>query len=208
MRIPNIPSPKREISLTDMIKPSFIPPPDIRELRDLMRYRVKLTNMITGEKNRALNCLPVSNLKLDDVFSAVFGKFSRSIIQHILVHPGETFHAAPFLDKRCKFPVEEIQVAVDGAISHEQAKKLKECLKHMDEINAHKAMIRKAILHLAQLYSWQLDLIRTVPGFSSDPMTAIAVISEIGINMSVFPTAKILFPGLAAVFATTKATRK
>ena len=50
--------------------------------------------------------------------------------------------------------------------------------------------IEKEILRLAQPYSWQLDLIRTVPGFSADPMTAIAVISEIGINMSVFPTAK------------------
>ena len=44
-----------DLFMCDMIKPSFIPPPDIRQLRDLMRYRVKLTNMITGEKNRALN---------------------------------------------------------------------------------------------------------------------------------------------------------
>ncbi|MFR2332946.1 MAG: hypothetical protein ACLS63_08515 [Flavonifractor plautii] len=43
-------------------------PPDIRQLRDLMRYRVKLTNMLTGEEPRQ-NCLTVSNLKLDDVFS-------------------------------------------------------------------------------------------------------------------------------------------
>lgn len=40
-----------------MVKPSFIPPADIRELRDLVRYRFKLTCMITGEKNRAQNCL-------------------------------------------------------------------------------------------------------------------------------------------------------
>ena len=39
--------------MCDMIKPSFIPPPAIRHLRDLVRYRVKLTNMLTGEKNRA-----------------------------------------------------------------------------------------------------------------------------------------------------------
>lgn len=62
-----------------MIKPSFIPPPDIRHLRDLIRYRIKLTNMQSGEKNRILNCLTVSNLKLDDVFSDVFGKSARSI---------------------------------------------------------------------------------------------------------------------------------
>ncbi len=179
-----------DLFMCDMIKPSFIPPPDIRQLRDLMRYRMKLTNMITSEKNRALNCLTVSNLKLDDVFSDVFGKSSRSIIQHILAHPGENFDVAPFVDRRCKHPVAEIQAAVDGAVSREQAAKLKECLQHIDELNVHKANIEKEILRLAEPYSWQLDLIRTVPGFSSDPMTAITVISEVGINMSVFPTAK------------------
>ncbi len=132
-----------DLIMCDMIKPSFIPPPDIRELRDLMRYRVKLTNMLTSEKNRALNCLTVSNLKLDDVFSDVFGKSSRSIIQHILAHPGETFDVAPFVDRRCKHPIEEIQAAVDGAISREQAAKLKECLRHMDELNAHRENIEK-----------------------------------------------------------------
>jgi transposase len=77
--------------ICDLIKPSFIPPRDIRELRDLVRYYKKLVNILTGEKNRAHNCLTVSNLKLDDVFSDVFGKSARSITQHILDHPGETF---------------------------------------------------------------------------------------------------------------------
>lgn len=179
-----------DLFMCDMIKPSFIPPADIRELRDLMRYRLKLTNMITSEKSRALNCLTVSNLKLDDVFSDVFGKSSRSIIQQILDHPGEKFDVAPFVNIHCKHPIEEIQAAVDGAISKEQAAKLKECLAHIDELHIHKANIEKEIHRLAAPYSIQLDLIRTVPGFSADPMTAISLISEIGINMSVFPTAK------------------
>lgn len=179
-----------DLFMCDMIKPSFIPPPDIRQLRDLMRYRRKLTNMLTGEKNRALNCLTVSNLKLDDVFSDVFGKSSRSIIGYILEHPGETFDVSPFVDRRCKTPVEEIQAAVDGAISHEQAAKLKECLRHIDEIEAHKRNIEVEILRLAEPYSVALDFIRTIPGFSKDPMTAISLLSEIGADMSVFPTAK------------------
>lgn len=41
-----------DLYMCGMVKPSFIPPPDIRQLRDLMRYRVKLTNMLTGEKSR------------------------------------------------------------------------------------------------------------------------------------------------------------
>ena len=179
-----------DLFMCDMIKPSFIPPPDIRHLRDLMRYRFKLTNCLTGEKNRAQNCLTVSNLKLDDVFSDVFGKSARSITNHILDHPGEPFDVAPFVDRRCKHPIEEIQAAVDGAISREQAAKLRECLKHIDEIEAHRKSIEDEILRLSAPYAQLLTLLRTVPGFSANSMTAIAIISEIGGDMSVFPTAK------------------
>ena len=179
-----------DLFMCDMIKPSFIPPPDIRQLRDLMRYRMKLTNMLTGEKNRALNCLTVSNLKLDDVFSDVFGKSSRSIIAYILEHPGEKFDVAPFIDKRCKHPLDEIQAAVDGAVSREQAAKLRECLQHIDEIGAHKEKIEREIFRLAEPYAYQLSLIQTVPGLSGNPMTAIALLSEIGADMSAFPSAK------------------
>ena len=179
-----------DLFMCDMIKPSFIPPPDIRQLRDLVRYRFKLTNILTGEKNRALNCLTVSNLKLDDVFSDVFGKSAKSITEYILEHPGEKFDVTPFVDRHCKHPIEEIQAAVDGSVSPEQAAKLREILAHIDEIKTHKQKIEAEILRLAAPYSHLLELIRTVPGFSSDPMTAIAVLSEIGADMSVFPTAK------------------
>ena len=178
-----------DLFMCDMIKPSFIPPPDIRHLRDLVRYRFKLTCCLTSEKNRALNCLTVSNLKLDDVFSDVFGKSAMSITHHILEHPGEPFDVAPFLDRRCKHPIDEIQAAVDGCISPEQAIKLREVLRHIDEITTHRQNIESEILRLAAPYHAQLELMRTVPGLSADPMTTIAVLSEIGANMSVFPSA-------------------
>ena len=156
-----------DLYMCGMVKPSFIPSADIRELRDLVRYRYKLTCMITGEKNRAQNCLTVSNLKLDEVFSDVFGKSSRSITEQILQHPGEAFDVAHFVHGRCKTPIEEIQAAVDGAISKEQE-----------------------ILRLSDKYETALNLIRTVPGFDKNPLTAVQVLSEIGGDMSVFPTAK------------------
>lgn len=179
-----------DLFMCNMIKPSFIPPPEIRHLRDLLRYRFKLTNCLTGEKNRARNCLTVSNLKLDDVFSDVFGKSASSITNYILEHPDETFDVAPFVDGRCKHPTEEIQAAVDGSISYEQAIKLREILKHIEEIEKHRENIEAEILRLVAPYQMLLDLIRTVPGFSANPMTAITVLSEIGGDMSVFPTAK------------------
>lgn len=176
--------------MCEMVKPSFIPPADIRELRDLVRYRSKLTCMITGEKNRAQNCLTVSNLQLDDVFSDVFDKSSRSITEQILQPPEETFDLTPFVDGRCKTSIEKIQAAVDGAISTEQAVKLRQCLNHIDELEMHKTEIEREIFRLSDKYEESLTLIRTVPGFDKNPMTAIQVLSEIGGDMSVFPTAK------------------
>ena len=179
-----------DLYMCGMVKPSFIPPADIRHLRDLVRYRYKLTCMITGEKNRAQNCLTVSNLKLDDVFSDVFGKSSHSITEQILQHPGETFDVTPFVHSKCKTPIEEIQAAVDGAISPEQAIKLRQCLDHIDELERHKAEIEREIFRLSEKYEAALNLIRTVPGFDKNPLTAIQVLSEIGGDMSVFLTAK------------------
>ena len=179
-----------DLFMCDMIKPSFIPPPDIRHLRDLLRFRMKLTYQITGMKNRALNCLTVSNLKLDDVFTDVFGKSSRSIIQQILDHPGETFDVTPYIHKNCKHPVEEIQAAIDGAICPEQSTKLKICLDFIDEQERHIAELDTEIFRLAEPYSSVLEFMRTVPGFSKEPLTAIRLLSEIGSDMSVFPTSK------------------
>ena len=179
-----------DLFMCDMIKPSFIPPPDIRHLRDLLRFRMKLTYQITGMKNRALNCLTVSNLKLDDVFTDVFGKSSRSIIQQILDHPNVNFDVTPYVDKHCKHPIEEIQAAIDGAICTEQATKLKICLDFIDEQKKRIAELDTEIFRLAEPYTSVLEFMRTVPGFSKEPLTAIRLLSEIGPDMSVFPTSK------------------
>ena len=86
-----------------------------------------------------------------------------------------------------KTPIEEIQAAVDGAIAPEQAIKLRQCLNHIDELEKH---LEREILRLSDKYQAALDLIRTVPGFDKNPMTAIQVLSEIGGDMSVFPSTK------------------
>lgn len=179
-----------DLFMCDMIKPSFIPSPEIRQLRDLIRYRTKLINMKTGEKNRAQNCLTVSNLKLDDVFSDVFGKSSMSITNYILDHPGEHFDVSPFVDGRCKTPLVEIQAAVDGAISPEQTIKLRQCLTHINELEAHRNEIEQEILRIAEPFTAVLDLLYTLPGLDKNPMTAISILSEIGPDMSVFPSSK------------------
>jgi len=127
----------------DLVRGSFIPPEDIRQLRDLCRYWQKLTWCMTGEKNRAQNCLTISNFKLDSVFSNVFGKSASAIVSQLLEHPGEQFDVAPFVHGCCKTPIPIIQEAVDGAFSPWQADKLKVIRGHLNDLDRAKALIWK-----------------------------------------------------------------
>lgn len=69
-------------------------------------------------------------------------------------------------------PIEEIQAAVDGTISPEQAVKLRQCLEHIDELKKHKSEIERETFRLSDKYEVALNLIRTVPGFDNhtDPI--------------------------------------
>jgi transposase len=172
----------------DIVSGSFIPPFEIRQLRDLMRYRTKLTQMNVGEKNRAQNCLTVSNFKLDDVFSDVFGVAATQIIDQILEHPNGKFDVSPYVSKRCRSPVEEIQAAVDGVMCSEQINKLKVVRAHMNSLDACKHTLETQVLELAKPYKKQIELLMTVPGIQR--FSAIQILSEIGSDMSVFSTSK------------------
>lgn len=173
----------------DLVSGSFIPPRDIRQLRDLCRYRVKLGSYTTGEKNRAQNCLTVSNFKLDVVFSDVFGKSASAITTQLLEHPGENFDVSTFVHGRCKTPIGQIQKAVDGSFAYEQAEKLKIIRSHMDSLEKHKAELESLILSIAEKYIPQIELLLTIPGVN-EVFTAIRIIAEIGVDMSVFETSK------------------
>ena len=173
----------------DLVSGSFIPPADIRQLRDLVRYRWKLTNFTTGEKNRAQNCLTVSNIKLDDVFSDVFGKAASAITTRLLENPTERItDVSGFRTKGMKATDEEVLAAVDGELCAEQAEKLRIIRSHMDSLEMCKANLDSLILTTAEKYLPQLNLVMTVPGIQS--FAAIGIISEIGVDMSVFPTSK------------------
>ena len=171
----------------DLVSGSFIPPSDIRQLRDLMRYHSKLTNFTTGEKNRAQNCLTVSNIKLDDVFSDVFGKAATAITTRLL-ESSEPFDVTPYLTKGIKAPVEKIQAAVDGEMCAEQAEKLRIIRSHMNALELCKLNLQSLILTTAEKYLPQLNLVATAPGIQA--FSAIGIISEIGVDMAVFPTSK------------------
>ena len=173
----------------DLVAGSFIPPADIRQLRDLVRYRWKLTNFTTGEKNRAQNCLTVYNIKLDDVFSDVFDKAASAITTRILENPTEKItDVSGFRTKGMKATNEQVLAAVGGEMCAEQAEKLRIIRSHMNSLELCKLNLESLILTTSEKYLSQLNLIITAPGIQS--FAAIGILSEIGVDMSVFPTSK------------------
>ena len=174
----------------DLVAGSFMPPADIRQLRDLMRYRYKLTCFMSSEKNRLQNCLTVSNIQLASVVTDTFGKSSQKILDKILENPLDTsFDVEPLIHGSLKKKLPELELAIDGYITTEQAGKLKIIKKHFEDLESRKAELEELILALVSPYQQELDLILTAPSFTN-VFTAIGIISEIGVNMEAFPSAK------------------
>ena len=174
----------------DLVAGSFMPPADIRQLRDLMRYRFKLTCFKSSEKNRYQNCLTVSNIQLASVVSDTFGKSSQKILAKILEHPDDTsFDIESLIHGSMKDKLSELELAVDGYITPEQAAKLKIIKEHFDNLESRKAELEELILAPASPYQQEIAIILTAPGFKNT-FTAIGIISEIGTNMEAFPSAK------------------
>mgnify|MGYP001810136404 CR=1 FL=1 len=87
---------------------------------------------MVGEKNRVQICLTVSNNKIDDVFSDLFGKSAVAIMEQLLSFPDGSFDDVPFMDRRFKASPERVQVAVDGLMCSKQMQKHKIIRSHMD----------------------------------------------------------------------------
>ena len=178
-----------ELFKCDLVRSSFIPPPNIRQLRDLCRYYVKLTSFVSSEKNRAQNCLTMCNFKLDDVFTDVFGKSATRVLDALLEHGNGNFELDGLLSAKCKSSPEKVRAALDGELNPMQTEKLSLIRQHMNDLNSLKASLETLIYNLAAKYKPQIDLLLTVPGISTQ-LTAIRIVAEIGADMSVFETAK------------------
>jgi transposase len=174
----------------DLVAGSFMPPARIRQLRDLMRYRSKLINISSSEKNRLQNSLTVSNIQLASVVSDTFGKSSMNIIEKLIENPTETnIDLDPLVYGALRNKMPELQLAIDGFITPEQAGKIAVIKQHYEDVQKRKQDLEKLILSLAKPYMEEINLLLTVPSIKNI-FTAIAIISEIGVNMDVFPTAK------------------
>ena len=172
----------------DLIASSFIPPLKIRQLRDLFRYRMKLTQLQVSEKNRYQNCLTWSNLQIASVVSDVFGKSAQAIIQSILDNPEDKPNIEQLVHKRMKDKVQDLKIAIEGDVTPEQAEKIRIIKEHYDALAVCKEDLETMIRKLGQEYQEQVKLSQTVPGFKEE-LSALRILSEIGTDMTVFGTA-------------------
>ena len=167
---------------------SIIPPADILAIRDLTRYRRKTVNAITAEKNRMSNCLTVSCIKLDEVLSDTYGKTGQAIIGQIIEHGNCGFDPGPYIDKRVKATGEDFKRALDGDVTpatHLKMTIIQDRLKYLDK---QKAELESNMASLSKGFSRQLKVLNSAPGV--DSLSAISIISEIGVDMNIFGSVK------------------
>ena len=172
----------------DLVVASFIPPADIRDLRELCRYRLKLTYMRTSEKNRYQNSMTISKVRLDSVFTDPFGKSASSIMSYLLESdPGQVSDEAilELVDRRVKAPDEDILDSIHGyEFIGVQRDKLKIIQIHIGDINKCIALIDEKLEYYRQKYAAVIRHLTTMVGITE--VSSLYILGEIGTDMSVW----------------------
>lgn len=176
-----------------LLKPSYIPDRDQRELRELVRYRKSLVGGRTSELNRLQKMLEGANIKLSGTVSDINGKSARSILEYLLT--GESIDGAKYdemyekniIAHNLKATRKQIIDDLNGVMSPLQRRMMKELLAHLDELNVHIANLDEEIDSFMKPEEKQASqAIQDVTGIGST--SAQAIISVIGTDMSRFPT--------------------
>jgi transposase len=183
----------------DMVRQSFIPPREVRALRELARYRTKLVYMRSSEKNRYQNCLTVSNIGLANILSDPFGKTAAGIMQYVL--SSDVFDEkiiGALIKKSAKKKTDLIIQSVKGCnVEADQRFKMNAATAHMDFISALITKTEAELFVRMKPHYSKVELLSVIPGISG--LSAALILSEIGFDMSVFESAKHLtsWAGLA-----------
>jgi len=176
-----------KLLLAGLLKGSFVPPLNIRELRDLTRYHRKLTQSVAADKNRIIKTLEDGNIKLSMVLTDVNGVSGSEIIDAI-INGERNPHQLIML---CKGPIkasrEDILLALDGRLTTHHLFMLKTLKKSIEQTETLKLGIEARIEELLKPYAQEVALLDEIPGIGRQ--SAGELISEIGVDMSVFPDA-------------------
>jgi transposase len=169
-----------------LLERNFIPPEDMRNLRDLTRYRSKLVATMASEKNRIIKILETANIKLSSVLSDVFGQSGCQIMEDLAKGVTDPKKLVEHVVGRVKHSKEDFIRALTGRITKHHSFLIRQTLDHICDIGKIIQNIEKEIEVITSKYNQELELLQTVPGVSST--VAAVVLAEIGADMNQFPS--------------------
>ena len=175
-----------KVAERQMLRRSFVPPVEIRVLRDLTRYRTDLVNARTAEKNRAEKLLEDACIKLSVVASDIFGVSGRAMMAALIGGERDPKVLADMARAALRRKLPALEEAFTGRFDDHHGFLLGRMLARVDAINADIAAVDVQIeAHLAP-FADVVQRLDEIPGIA--PVVAAAIIAEIGVDMTRFPT--------------------
>lgn len=174
-----------ELLAHGLIRPSFVPPAAVQELRDLTRTRKQLVREMARHTLRIQKTLEDANLKLTSVVSNVLGTSGRAILDAIVAGESDPEVLASRTTGRLKASKAELVTALRGMITDHHRFMIK---LHLDQIDQIEQAVRDVEVRAgAAPFRSAVELLSTIPGVSET--TATVIVAEIGDDMSRFPSA-------------------
>lgn len=177
-----------ELLAHGLLKASFIPPPEIRDLRDLTRYRSKLVKQRADESNRIQKLLESGNIKLASVASDVLGVSGTLMLEALAAGETDAKKLAQLARGKLRDKLPQLEAALTGRLNPNQRWLLQEQLSHIANLDQHIARLNEKIEELCRPFAPQMEKLDEIPGVSR--RVAEIVIAEIGVDMNCFGSAE------------------
>ena len=167
-----------------LIAKSYVPPRPLRELRELLRYRRKLVESQTAERNRLLKLLETANIKLASVASDVFGVSGRAMLRALIEGEASPEAMADLARGQLRRKRADLILALEGRVEEHHRFLLAMQLRRLEAIEADIGALDSRIGERLEPYGAQHALLMQIPGV--DWVVAAVLIAEIGVDMSAF----------------------
>ena len=169
-----------------LVRGSFIPPKPVRELRDLTRYKRKLIQSITSEKQRVEKILEDANIKLSSIASNTFGASGKRIIEELMKGELKAEEMAELSKGRLRKRKEELKEALVGNVEDHHKRMIQTSLDHINAMEEIFSTVELKIQEQIELhFKEEYELLKTIPPVKD---SASVIIAEMGVNMDLFPT--------------------
>ena len=176
-----------KVAERQMLRPSFVPPKPIRQLRDLTRYRIDLLGARTAEKNRVEKLLEDACIKLSVVASDIFGVSGRAMMAALIAGERDPKVLAQLARARMRAKIGLLEDAFNGHFDNHHAFLLARMLGRIDAIDADIAAVDAQIEAQLAPFAAAAARLDDIPGVG--PVAAAIILAEVGVEMSRFPTA-------------------